>query len=87
VISFDDPIGRILNFYRESAHHTQMSLLLGKNLGDITNLASDYLPKPAIDRTTIKMAEILQHRMGAASSPASSSSPVANPATTGGVLA
>ena len=33
---------------------------------DITNLANDYLPKSAIDRTTIRMAELLQHRMGAA---------------------
>ncbi len=74
VISYDDPLGRILKFYYESAHFAQMSVLLGKNLGDITNLANDYLPKSAIDKTTIKMAELLQHRMGAASSPASSAS-------------
>ena len=43
-----------------------MSVLIGKNLGDITNLANDYLPKSAIDRATIRMAELLQHRMGAA---------------------
>ena len=35
-------------------------------MGDITNLANDYLPKSAIDRTTIRMAELLQHRIGAA---------------------
>ncbi len=68
VISFNDPIGRILQFYYESAHYDQMSVLLGKNLGDITNLANDYLPKSAIDRTTIRMAELLQHRLGAVSS-------------------
>ena len=39
-------------------------MLMGSNLGDITNLANDYLPKSAIDRTTIRMAELLQHRMG-----------------------
>lgn len=68
VISFNDPIGRILQFYYDSAHYTQMSVLLGCNLGDITNLSNDYLPKSAIDRTTIRMAELLQHRMGATSS-------------------
>lgn len=66
IISFNDPIGRILKFYSESAHKAQMSVLVGKNLGDITNLANDYLPKSAIDRATIRMAELLQHRMGAA---------------------
>lgn len=68
VISYNDPIGRILQFYYDSAHYAQMSVLMGGNLGDITNLANDYLPKSAIDRTTIRMAELLQHRMGAASS-------------------
>ena len=67
IISYDDPIGRILKFYSESAHKAQMSVLIGNNLGDITNLANDYLPKSAIDRATIRMAELLQHRMGAAS--------------------
>lgn len=65
IISFNDPIGRILQFYYDSAHYAQMSVLIGSNLGDITNLANDYLPKSAIDRTTIRMAELLQHRMGA----------------------
>ena len=67
IISYNDPIGRILKFYSESAHKAQMSILMGKNLGDITNLANDYLPKSAIDRATIRMAELLQHRMGATS--------------------
>lgn len=67
VISFNDPIGRILKFYYDSAHYAQMTMLMGKDLGDITNLANDYLPKSAIDRTTIRMAELLQHRLGATS--------------------
>jgi hypothetical protein len=75
VISFNDPIGRILQFYYDSAHYAQMSVLMGSNLGDITNLANDYLPKSAIDRTTIRMAELLQHRLGASSSVSSASTP------------
>jgi hypothetical protein len=68
IISFDDPVGRILKFYRESARFDQMTVLIGHNLGNIENLAMNYLPKSAIDRTTIRMAELLQHRMGASSS-------------------
>lgn len=91
VISYNDPIGRILQFYEETARYDQISILMGPNLGDITNLANDYLPKSAIDRTTIRMAELLQHRMGAtlstptvpssASSTAASSSVVSTPTT------
>lgn len=67
IISFDDPIGRILQFYNNSPSHSQISVLMGCNLGDITNLTNDYLPKAAIDRTTIRMAELLQRRFGASS--------------------
>ena len=87
VISFDDPIGRILKFYYEATHYAQMSVLMGKNLGNITNLANDYLPKAAIDKATIRMAELLQHRLGATSSATPSlstgtSTAFSSPATT-----
>lgn len=72
VISYNDPIGRILKFYYEAAHCAQMSVLIGNNLGDIANLVNDYLPKSAIDRTTIRMAELLQHRIGATSTSSTS---------------
>lgn len=80
VISYNDPIGRILQFYYDSAHYAQMSVLIGNNLGDITNLANDYLPKSAIDRTTIRMAELLQHRLGATSASSTMTPPA--PSTT-----
>lgn len=67
IISFDDPVGRILKFYQESARFDQITVLIGHNLGNIENLAMNYLPKSAIDRTTVRMAELLQHRMGASS--------------------
>lgn len=82
VISYNDPIGRILQFYYDSAHYAQMSVLIGENLGDITNLANDYLPKSAIDRTTIRMAELLQHRMGAASNSSTATSSASSTPTT-----
>lgn len=82
IISFDDPIGRILQFYYDSSHYAQISVLLGNNLGDITNLSNDYLPKSAIDRTTIRMAELLQHRLGASSSSAAAVASVSSAQST-----
>lgn len=82
VISFNDPIGRILQFYYDSSHYAQISVLLGNNLGDITNLSNDYLPKSAIDRTTIRMAELLQHRLGASSSSAATAASVSSAQST-----
>ena len=67
VISYNDPIARILKFYNESPNKAQISIMIGSNLGDISNLANDYLPKSAIDRTTIRLAELLHNRMGASS--------------------
>ena len=67
IISYNDPIGRILKFYNESPNKAQISIMIGSKLGDISNLAKDYLPKSAIDRTTIRLAELLQNRMGASS--------------------
>lgn len=49
--------------------------MIGSNLGDISNLANDYLPKSAIDRTTIRLAELLQNRMGASSDIAKPTAP------------
>ena len=88
IISFNDPIERILNFYYDTARYAQVSVMMGSNLGGITNLANDYLPKSAIDRTTIRMAELLQHRLGAStvsttstSAPATSGTAPCTPAT------
>lgn len=82
VISFNDPIERILQFYYDSSHYAQISVLLGNNLGDITNLSNDYLPKSAIDRTTIRMAELLQHRLGASSNSATAVASVSSAQST-----
>ena len=75
IISYNDPIGRILKFYNESPNKAQISIMIGSNWGDISNLANDYLPKSAIDRTTIRLAELLQNRMGASSDIAKPTTP------------
>lgn len=66
VISRDDPLGRIMRTYEKLGRPAQITLLIGDHLGDFKTLVDNYLPKPAIDRTTFRMAELLKARWGAA---------------------
>jgi hypothetical protein len=65
VISYDDPLGRIMRTYERLGRHAQVSLLIGDHIGAFRELVDHYLPKPAIDRTTFRMAELLKSRWGA----------------------
>ena len=64
VISFNDPLGRILKTYEEIGRPSQISLLIGPALADLTKLTENYLPKAAIDKTTFRMSELLKQRFG-----------------------
>jgi hypothetical protein len=66
VISYSDPLRRIMNTYERIGRHAQVSLLVGDHIGDFRTLVDHYLPKPAIDRTTFRMFELLKSRWGAA---------------------
>lgn len=66
IISYSDPLGRIMQKYKEFGRPAQITLLLGNHLGDLKTLVDHYLPKPAIDLTTFRMAEILKRRLGTA---------------------
>ena len=61
-ISFDDPLGRIMEIYKK--REAQITLLIGSHLGNFQALVDNYLPKPAIDRATLRMAELLKARWG-----------------------
>ena len=62
VISFDAAGGRIQRFCERHARDAQVSLLLGNHFGDIKTLVDHYLPKPAIDTITGRMADLLKSR-------------------------
>lgn len=64
VISYDDQLGRIMKTYERLGRHAQISLLIGNHIGELQALVDHYLPKPAIDRTTFRMAELLKSRWG-----------------------
>ena len=51
-----------MKMYERLGRHAQITLLIGSHLGDFTTLVDHYLPKPAIDRTTFRMAELLKSR-------------------------
>jgi len=64
IISYNDPLSRIMRTYERLGRSAQITLLLGDHLGDLKTLVDHYLPKPAIDRTTIRMADLIQARLG-----------------------
>ena len=68
VISYDDPLDRIMQIYNEMGRPSQISLMIGAELADLTKLTQNYLPKAAIDKTTFRMSELLKQRMGASQS-------------------
>ena len=64
IISFSDPLNRIMKIYEEVSRAAQITLMIGNHLGDLKTLVEHYLPKPAIDRATLRMSELLQARWG-----------------------
>ena len=63
-ISFSDPQQRIINSYKKIGRPSQISLLVGDVLGDLSTLTNSFLPKAAIDRTTIRMSDLIRQRFG-----------------------
>lgn len=67
IIDYNDSTGRIMNKYTSWGHQSQMSLIIGKNIANIDDLINYYLPKPSIDRASIRMADILRQRFNRSS--------------------
>jgi len=65
MISYDNPSGEVMKIYSDLGRPAQVTLLIGDHLGDLSTLVDHYLPKPAIDRTTYRMAELLKARWSA----------------------
>jgi hypothetical protein len=61
IISYDKADGRIQKFV-ENCNSSQLTLLLGDHLGDISILTENYLPKSAIDRISDRKQRILDKR-------------------------
>jgi hypothetical protein len=62
IIARSDSLGRIMALYEKMGRPAQVTLLIGNKLGDFRSLVDNYLPKPSIDRTTFRMADLLKAR-------------------------
>ena len=62
VISYDDAGGRITGKCKEFGRPSQISLIIGSDLADLKTLVDYFLPKPSIDRASIRMSELLKQR-------------------------
>ena len=62
IISYNHAGGRLPTFLARIGHEAQISLLVGPHFGDLATLVEHYLPKPAIDRTTWRMVDLLNRR-------------------------
>lgn len=61
-IDYSDSTGRIMKNFEAWGHQSQMSLIIGKDTANIDDLVDYNLPKPSIDRASIRMADILKQR-------------------------
>jgi hypothetical protein len=62
IISFDDAQGRIIKNYEKIGRPSQVTLLIGPDLANIKTLTENFLPKPSIDKASIRMSELLRQR-------------------------
>ena len=62
IISFDDANGCVQEFLASTSRESQITLLMGSHFGGMSSLVNHYLPKPAIDRNTWRMIELLKRR-------------------------
>jgi len=67
IIAYSDSAGRIKRIYDDWGRENQISLIIGADITNLNALVDYYLPKPAIDRTTIRMADLLRQRFDAPS--------------------
>ena len=68
IMSHGDGMNRIKDTIERIGRPAQTTLLIGSYFGDLKRLVDWFLPKPAIDRTTFRMAELLKTRFGAENS-------------------
>ncbi len=64
VISWNDPLGRIIETYRDLGRASQVTLLVGPSLASLQQLTETFLPKAAIDKASFRMGELLKQRIG-----------------------
>lgn len=69
ILNHGDTGNRLTRFYRDSRRGSQITALIGNRFGNLPDLVDYYLPKPAIDRASIRMTELLRARGMAGTDP------------------
>ena len=62
IISYDEMKGRIMAKCKEFGRPSQISLIIGNGVADLKTLVDYFLPKPSIDRASIRMNDLLKQR-------------------------
>jgi len=62
IISYSNMDDRVINKYKEFGRSSQISLIIGSKLAHIETLVDYFLPKPSIDKASIRMNELLKQR-------------------------
>lgn len=62
VISFDDAGGRITKKIEEFGRQSQISLIIGNDIANLQTLVDCFMPKPSIDKASIRMGELIKQR-------------------------
>lgn len=62
IISFNDVGDRIVKKYEEIGRPSQVSLIIGEDIADLKILVDYFMPKPSIDKASIRMSELLNQR-------------------------
>ncbi len=48
--------------YEEMGRHSQITLIMGEDLAEIKTLVDYFMPKPSIDKASIRMSELIKQR-------------------------
>ena len=72
-ISKEHADGRIVRFYKALGRPSQVSMLIGKDIADLKILVDYFMPKPSIDKASMRMSELLKQRYSTPSSKTSES--------------
>jgi len=62
IIAWQDEGQRVSRFCEQVGRGAQISLLIGQHFGALRNLVDHYLPKPAIDKITMRQTDLLRNR-------------------------
>lgn len=54
----------MMDAYENWGHPSQITMMIGPDLGDLSKLTSDYLPRPSIDLATRRMGDLIRQRHG-----------------------